>query len=169
MQRKAPKSSKNEMLIFGLCSTSDDWLSDLSNESWPKCKKRPPKSSKNQMLIFGLCSTSDDLLSDLSNKSQPKCKKGPLKAHFWIMFLLMSHQKSQKMLIKKFWIMFNFWWSAKQSEWQKSTKMQKRPPESSKNEMLIFGLCSTSNDWLRNLSNKSQSKCKERPPKSSKN
>ena len=27
------KSSKNEMLVFGLHSTSDDWLSNLSDES----------------------------------------------------------------------------------------------------------------------------------------
>ena len=32
-------SSKNEMLIFLLHSTSDDWPSDLSDESQPKCKK----------------------------------------------------------------------------------------------------------------------------------
>ena len=32
--KKDPLShQKNEKLIFGLCSTSDDWLSDLSNES----------------------------------------------------------------------------------------------------------------------------------------
>ena len=67
------------MLIFGLCSTSDDWPSDLSDESQPKCKERPPKSSKNEMLIFGLCSTSDDWPSDLSDESQPKCKERPPK------------------------------------------------------------------------------------------
>ena len=70
------------MLSFGLRSTSDDWPSDLSNESGPKCKKRPPKSSKNEMLSFGLRSTSDDWPSDLSNESQLKCEKGPI-----------SHQK----------------------------------------------------------------------------
>ena len=57
------------MLIFGLHSTSDDWLSDPSDESQPKCKKRPPKSLKNEMLIFGLHSTSDDRPSNLSNES----------------------------------------------------------------------------------------------------
>ena len=49
-------SSKNKMLLFGLCSTSDNRLSDLSDKRQPKCKKnerRPPKSSKNEMLIFG--------------------------------------------------------------------------------------------------------------------
>ena len=48
------------MLIFGIHSTSDDWPSDQSDKSHPKCKKWPPKSSKNEMLIFGLLSTSDD-------------------------------------------------------------------------------------------------------------
>ena len=64
------------MLIFGLHSTSaDDWQSNLSDESQPKCEKRPPKSSKYEMLIFGLCSTSDDRLSNPSDASQPKYKK----------------------------------------------------------------------------------------------
>ena len=63
------------MFIFGLCSTSDDWLSDLSEESQLKCEKRPPKLSKNEMLIFGLHSTSNDWPNNLSNESQPKCEK----------------------------------------------------------------------------------------------
>ena len=70
------------MLIFGLCSASDDWPSDLSNESCPKYEKMATKLSTNEMLVFGLHSTSDDGPSDLSNESQLKCKKGPL-----------SHQK----------------------------------------------------------------------------
>ena len=57
------------MLIFGLHSTSDDWLSNLSNESQPKYGKRPPKSSNNEMLIFGLHLTSDDWPSDQSDES----------------------------------------------------------------------------------------------------
>ena len=39
--KKTPKSSKNEMLGFGLHSTSDDQPSDLSDEHWPKQKKGP--------------------------------------------------------------------------------------------------------------------------------
>ena len=68
------------MLGFGLRSTSDDWLSDLSNESRLKCDKRPPKSSKKKKLIFGLHSTSDDWPSDLSNESRLKCDKRPPKS-----------------------------------------------------------------------------------------
>ena len=50
-------SQKNEMLIFGLCSTSDDWLGWLMDSN-PICHPSPAK--KNEMLIFGLRSTSDD-------------------------------------------------------------------------------------------------------------
>ena len=38
-QKRPPKSSKNKMFIFGLRSTSDDRLSDLSKKRQPKCKK----------------------------------------------------------------------------------------------------------------------------------
>ena len=72
MQKRPPKSSKNEMLIFGLHSNSDNRLSNLSNESQPKCDKRPPKSSKNEMLIFILHSTSDDQLSNQMPPPQQK-------------------------------------------------------------------------------------------------
>ena len=58
--------------------TFDDQLSDLSDESQPKCKERPLKSLKNEMLVFGLRSTSDDQPSNPIDESQPKCKKGPL-------------------------------------------------------------------------------------------
>ena len=71
-------SLKNKMFIFGLCSTSDDRSSNLSNERQLKCKKnekRPPMSSKTKMLLFGLHSTSDDRLRDLSNERQSKYKK----------------------------------------------------------------------------------------------
>ena len=63
------------MLIFGLHSTSDDLLSNQSNESCPKCKRMATNLSKNELLIFGLCSTSDDRLSDPSDESHPKCNK----------------------------------------------------------------------------------------------
>ena len=65
----ATKSSKNEMFIFGACSTSDDQPSKLSDESHPNCKKMATKSSKNEMLVFGLCSTSDDWPNDPSDES----------------------------------------------------------------------------------------------------
>ena len=39
MQKMATKLSKDEMLVFGLCSTCDDHPNNPSNESHPKCKK----------------------------------------------------------------------------------------------------------------------------------
>ena len=71
---------------------NDDRLSDPSDESQPKCEKRPPKSLKNEILIFILRSTSDDWPSDPSDKSQLKCGKRPPKSsktemlHFWTTF-----------------------------------------------------------------------------------
>ena len=44
-------------------------------------------------------------------------------------------------------------------------KCKKRPPKSSKNEMLIFELHSTSDDQPSNLSDEIQLKCEKRPPK----
>ena len=37
--RRPPKSLKNKRLVFGLCSTSDDWPSNPSKKRWPKHKK----------------------------------------------------------------------------------------------------------------------------------
>ena len=84
-----PLQPKNEMLIFGLCSTSDDWPC-WSMDSNPVCHPSPvkkikcsfldyvqllmitragqwtqtpfatPLQPKNKMLVFGLRSTSDD-------------------------------------------------------------------------------------------------------------
>ena len=124
----------------------------------------------------------DDWLSHLSDESQPKCEKVPLiikkwKTHFYITFNFWwlakwsKQQKSTEMqkktqVIKKwnawFWITFNFWWSAKWSEWWTLTETKKRPPNSLKNKMLIFGLCSISDDWLSNLSDERRPKCKKR-------
>ena len=37
--KRPPKSSKNKMFIFGLCSTFDDRPRNPSKKCWPKCKK----------------------------------------------------------------------------------------------------------------------------------
>ena len=46
------KSSKNEMFIFGLRLTSDDWPSDPSNESQLKCEKSPLSHQKMKCLFL---------------------------------------------------------------------------------------------------------------------
>ena len=79
--KRPPKSLKNKMFVFGLCSTSDDRLSDARKKCWLKCKKkqkRSPKLSINKMFIFGLCSTSDDRLG-WSMDLNPICHPSPAK------------------------------------------------------------------------------------------
>ena len=84
-------SQKNKMLVFGLCSTSDDWphwsidLNPVCLPSpvkkmkclfldyvqllvigragqWTQTPSATPLQPKNKILVFGLCSTSDDWL-----------------------------------------------------------------------------------------------------------
>ena len=115
---------KNEMLIFGLCSTSDDWRGWLKDSipiyhpspakkmkcsfldyvqllmngragRWNQTPSATCLQPKNEMLIFGICSTSDE-------------RRG------WLMDLIPIHHPSPaKKWNAHFWIMFNFWWSAK--------------------------------------------------------
>ena len=77
--KMAAKSSKNEMLVFGLLSTSDDQLSNCCNKSCHKCKKNGCQIIQNEMFVFGLHSTFDDWLSNPSDKSCAKCKKKMVK------------------------------------------------------------------------------------------
>ena len=102
-----PLQQKNKMLLFGLCSTSDDWPG-RSMDSNPVCHPSPakkikcsvldyiqllmigragwwtqtpsttPLQPKNKMLIFGLCSTSRDQ-PDWSMDSNPICYPSPAK------------------------------------------------------------------------------------------
>ena len=101
------------------------WLAGLVDGLEPH---PPPLSSqKHKMLIFGLCSTSDDqrgLLMDSNPIHQPSLAK-KLKCSFLdYVQLLMTGQVSR--------------WT-----WTPSTT-----PLQPKNKMLIFGLRSTSDDWL---------------------
>ena len=49
-----PKLLKNKMFVFGLRSTSDDRLSDLSKKCWLKCKKmkKGPLSHRKIKCLF---------------------------------------------------------------------------------------------------------------------
>ena len=53
-QKRPPKSLKNKMFIFGLCSTSDDPPSDPSKKHRPKCieNKKGPLSHQNLKCSF---------------------------------------------------------------------------------------------------------------------
>ena len=120
----------------------------------------PLYSHKNQMLIFGLHSTSDDW-PGWSMDSNPICHPSPAKNMIcsfldYIQLLMISRagrwtrtpsatplqpQKSNA----HFWITFNFWWLAGLVN---GLKPHLPPLCSHKNEMLIFGLRSTSDDGL---------------------
>ena len=119
----------------------------------------PLSNQKNEVLIFGLCSTSDDWLG-WSMDSNPIRHLSPAKewnAHFWITFNFwwlaglvdgLKPHPPPYLQPKKwnacFWITFNFWWLARLVD---GLKPHLLPLSSQKNEMLIFGLCSTSDDW----------------------
>ena len=99
-------------------------------------------SSKNKMLIFGLCSTSDDRPSDFSNEHRPKSnkmKKGP-QCHWKIKCLFLDYV--QLLMIGQVIKATKVDWNAKKT------------PKSSRNGMLGFGLCSTSDDRPSDLNDK---------------
>ena len=147
-------NQKNKMLIFGLRSTSYDW-SGWSMDSNPIRHPSPAKKIKCSFLDY--VSTSDDQpgWSIDSNPIRHPSPAKKMKCSFSdYVQLLMIGQWTQtpfttplqaKKLNAHFWIMFNFWWSAGLVD-----GLEHHPPPLSnqKNEILIFGLCSTSYDWL---------------------
>ena len=77
-------TQKNEMLIFGLCSTSDDWLSCLIDLN-PIHHPSPPKKMK----CLSLYNIQHLMLARLVNGLKPHLPPSLAKkwnAHFWIMF-----------------------------------------------------------------------------------
>ena len=114
---------KNKMLVFGLCSTSDDWPC-WSIDFNPVCLPSPVKKMKClfsdyvQLLMIG-------------------------QAGQWT-WTPSATPLQPKKLNATFWIMFNFWWSAGLVNGLEPHL----PPLSSqkKNKMLVFGLCSTFDD-----------------------
>ena len=133
------------------------WSVEQSKQKhWPKCKKKkqkwPPKSFKNQRFVFGLHSTSDDWPSDLSKKCWLKCKKnkkGPL-SHWKIKGLFLDY--IQLLMISRAIQIKNV---------NRNYKKPRRPSKSLKNQMFIFGLHSTSDEQLSDLSEKHWLKCKK--------
>ena len=110
------------------------WSARLVNG--PEPHLAPLSSQKNEMLIFRLCSTSDEW-PDWSMDSNP-----------------IHHPSPAKKENACFWITINFWWSA---------QTPSATPLQTKNEMLIFGLRSTSDDQSSDPRDKQWLKCKKRP------
>ena len=191
-------SQNNEMLIFGLCSTSDDQLGFLMDSNpkkwnahfwttfnfwwldglvdWLKLYLPPMSNQKNEMLIFGLHSTSDDQpgwsmdLNPVLYHSPAKIMKCSFLDYVQLLMIGMVgwwiQTPSATSLQPKKWnahfcIMFNFCWSAGLVN---GNEPHLPPLSSQNNEMLIFGLHSTSYDWPGRLMD-SNPICHQSPPK----
>ena len=116
--------SKNEILIFGLRSTSDD-QPGWSMDSNLICHPSPAKKMKCSFLDYVQLP-----IIGLAGRWTQTPSASPLQLIKWN-----AH----------FWNTFNFWWSA----WVVDGLKPHLPVLSSqKNEMLLFGLRSTSDDWL---------------------
>ena len=140
---------------FWITFTSDDlpgWLMNLNLICHPSPKKKwnaqflimfnfwwsaglvnglkphpsPLSRQRNEMLIFVLCSTSNNWLG-------------------WSMDLNLIHHPSPAIKWNAhFWVMFNFWWLVRLFN---ELKPHLPALSSQKNEMLIFWLHSTFDDW----------------------
>ena len=169
-----PLSSKEKKNACFWITFNFWWSAGLVNGLKPHL---PPLSSqKNRMLIFGLHSTSDDQLG-WSMDSNPICHPSPakkIKCSFldYVQLLMIgwagrctrtpsATPLQPKKLNARFWIMFNFWWSAGLVN---GLKPCLPPLSSQKNKMLIFGLRSTSDDRPSDPSDERLLKCKKRPP-----
>ena len=116
-------AQKNEMLIFGLRSTSDDQL-DWSMDS---NAIHHPSPAKNMKCLFL------DYIQLLMIGQACRCTRTPF-----------ATSLQPKEWNAHFWIMFNFWWSARLVN---GLEPHLPPLSSQKHDMLIFGLHSTSDDW----------------------
>ena len=123
-------SQKNKMLIFGLCSTSDDWpgwLMDLSPIHHPSTAKIIKCSFLDyvQLLVIGWAGWWTRTPS-----ATPLCSFLD-----YVQLLMIS-------------------WVIRAKNVDRNAKKWRRPPKSSKNKMFIFGLSSTSDDQPSDLSKK---------------
>ena len=137
------------------------WSAGLVNGL--ECHPPPLSSQKHEMLVFGLHSTSDDR-PGWSMDSNPICHPSPAKNMIcsfldYVQLLMigragqLTRTPSTTALQPKkwnacFWITFTYWWSARLVD---GLEPHLPPISSQNNEMLIFGLCSTSDDqmaWL---------------------
>ena len=154
----ALSSQKNEMLVFGLCSTSGDrpgWSMDSNLICHPSVAKKIKCSFLDYVQLLVISRAGQWTQTPSATHLQPKKK---IKCLFldYVQLLMISRAgqwtqtPSATPLQSKKWkacfqIMFNFWWLA-----MLVNRLEPcLPPLSSqKNEMLVFGLCSTSDDRL---------------------
>ena len=53
-KKGSPMSMKNKMFVFRLCSTSDDWPSNLSEKHQPKCKRKKKKKKTTKKAPYAI-------------------------------------------------------------------------------------------------------------------
>ena len=181
-------SQKNEMLIFGFCSTSDDQL-DWSMDSNPICHPSPAKkmkssffitfnfwcwpdwsmdsnpihhsspAKKNEMLVIRLRSLWMICLADWWTWTPSATPLQPKKwnAHFWLCstsddqpdWSMESKSICHPSLAKKMKCSFLYYIQLLMlARLVNEIEPQLPSLSSQKNEMLIFGLHSTFDDWL---------------------
>ena len=149
--KRTPKSSKNKILIFGLCSTSDDWPRKKTMTKMQKNEKGPLSHWKIKCLFFNyinfwwLAEQSEQKKDDQDAKKW----KRPPKSLKNKMFVFQLHQLL--MIGQAIWVKML----------TKTQKNEKRPPKSLKNQMFIFGLHSTSDDLPSDPSIKHWAKCRK--------
>ena len=144
-------SQKNEMLLFGFHSTSDDWRG-WSMDSNPICHPSPAIEMKClfldyvQLLMIGWAGRWTQ------TPSPAKIMKCSFLDYVQLLMIGWAGKWTQtpsatplqpKTWNTHFWITFNIWWSARLVD-----ALEPHMPNlfSQNNEMLIFGLCSTSDD-----------------------
>ena len=148
------KSSKKKKFVFGLCSTSDDWPSDLSKKRWPKHKKNekgPLSHQKIKCLFLDYVQLLRIGRAIPAKNIDQKAKKwnGPL-----------SHRKIKCLFLDYVQLLMIGWviWAKNVDQ---NAKKWKTPPKLLKNKMFVFGLRSTSDDRLSDLSKKRWPKWKK--------
>ena len=168
-------SQKNKMLLFGLCSTSDDWPGQ-SMDSNPVCHPSPAKKIKCSVLDYIQLLMIGRLVDGLKPHPQPLCSQ-KIKCSFLDYVQLLGISQTgrwtqtpsatplQPKKIKcSFLDYIQLMVIGRAGRW---TQTPSATPLQTKNEMLIFGLRSTSDDQSSDPRDKRWLKCKKRPPKSS--
>ena len=196
-QKSPPKSSKNEMFIFGLCSTSDDQSSNRAkniNQNTKNNQKGPLNHQKIKFLFlyyFQLLMIGRAIWAKNVNQNAKKWKRPPKSSkNKMFIFGLCStlddwrgwsmdsnpvcHPSPAKKMKCSFLdyiqllVIGRVIWAKNVDQ---NIKKQKGSAKSLKNKMFIFWLCSTSDDQSSNPSKKHQPKHQKNPkmpPKSSK-
>ena len=141
-------AKKNKMLVFELCSTSDDWLGwsmDLNpiHHPSPAIKIKCSFLDYVQLLMIGRAIRAKNVNQNTKKqKRPPKSSKDKM-----FIFGLRSTSDDRP--------------SDPSKKRQPKHKKTKKAPKSSKNKMFIFGLHSTSDDQPSDPSKKWRPKCKK--------